>query len=130
MAVKQYLCMNRSKRDDRWPAWVRRCHGAVSRRSSDATLIRCTQRRVWRYLAIHRLPWPEGKIQSPPGAFSTPSLGWERDRQVVVELVERFVTTPPDTLAAIHPTFGRMRPRDWDVLQYRHLDHHLRQFGV
>jgi len=85
---------------------------------------------IWRYLAIHRLPWPEGKIQSPPGAFSTPSLGWERDRQVVVELVERFVTTPPDRLAVIHPTFGRMRPRDWDVLQYRHLDHHLRQFGV
>jgi hypothetical protein len=85
---------------------------------------------VLRYLAIYRLPWPEGKIQSPPGAFSTPSLGWERDRQVVLELVERFVTTPPDRLGAVHPSFGRMRPRDWDVLQYRHLDHHLRQLGV
>jgi hypothetical protein len=85
---------------------------------------------VWRYLAIHRLPWPEGKIQSPPGAFSTPSLGWERDRQVVVELIERFATAAPSTLGATHPTFGFMRPRDWDVLQYRHLDHHLRQFGV
>ena len=85
---------------------------------------------VWRYLAIHRLPWPEGKIQSPPGAFSTPSLGWERDRQVVVELIERFATASPAKLGAIHPTFGHMKPRDWDVLQYRHFDHHLRQFGV
>jgi hypothetical protein len=85
---------------------------------------------VWRYLAIHRLPWPEGKIQAPPGTFSTPSLGWERDRQIVRELIERFATAPPDKLGPIHPTFGRMRPRDWDVLQYRHLDHHLRQFGV
>ncbi len=83
-----------------------------------------------RYLAIHCLPWPKGKIQSPPGAFGTPSLGWNRDRDVVAELIERFATTPPGRLADAHPSFGRMRPRDWDVLQYRHLDHHLRQFGV
>jgi Protein of unknown function (DUF1569) len=89
--------------------------------------LRCV---VWRYLAVHRLPWPEGKIQSPPGAFSTPSLGWERDRQAVVELIERFADAAPSTLGTTHPTFGSMRPRDWDVLQYRHLDHHLRQFGV
>jgi hypothetical protein len=74
---------------------------------------------IWRYLAIHRLRWPEGKIQAPPGAFNTPSLGWERDREVVVELIERFASASPDKLGAVHPTFGRMRPRDWDVLQYR-----------
>jgi hypothetical protein len=85
---------------------------------------------VWRHLAIHRLPWPEGKIPSPPGAFNTPSLGWERDREIVVGLIERFAKAPSETLGADHPTFGRMRPQDWDVLQYRHLDHHLRQFGV
>jgi len=85
---------------------------------------------VWRYLAIHRLPWPEGKIQSPPGAFNTPSVGWDRDREILVDLIQRFATAPPDRLGVIHPTFGRMRPHDWDVLQYRHLDHHLRQFGV
>ncbi len=85
---------------------------------------------ILRYVAIHLLPWPKGKIQSPPGAFSTPSLGWERDRDVVVELIERFAATAADKLAVGHPSFGRMRPRDWDVLQYRHLDHHLRQFGV
>ena len=85
---------------------------------------------VWRYLAIHRLPWPEGKIQAPPGAFSAASLGWERDRDVVRELIERFAQTRPENLGQIHPSFGRMKARDWDVLQYRHLDHHLRQFGV
>lgn len=85
---------------------------------------------IWRYLAIHRLPWPEGRIQAPPGAFSTPSAGWARDRDILLELIERFAAAPPDALAQTHPTFGRMRPHDWDVLQYRHLDHHLRQFGM
>ena len=50
-------------------------------------------------------------------------------REVVVELIERFAAAPPAQFADVHPSFGRMRPGDWDVLQYRHLDHHLRQFG-
>jgi uncharacterized protein DUF1569 len=86
--------------------------------------------KIFKYFAIYVLPWPKGKIESPPGAFSTPSQGWERDRQIVAELIERFAATPPDSLARAHPQFGRMTARDWDVLQYRHLDHHLRQFGV
>ncbi len=103
---------------------------ALGERTVEGTLPRRIRGAVLRHLAIYLLPWPEGKIQSPPGAFSTPSLGWEQDRKTVVALIERFVTTPPDKLGTVHPSFGRMRPRDWDVLQYRHLDHHLRQFGV
>jgi hypothetical protein len=87
-------------------------------------------RAIFRSLAIHRLPWPEGKIQSPPGAFRTPSAGWEQDRQTVMGLIERLAVAESGQLAVEHPTFGRMKPRDWDVLQFRHLDHHLRQFGV
>jgi hypothetical protein len=26
--------------------------------------------------------------------------------------------------------FGRISGRSWGALQYKHLDHHLRQFGV
>ncbi|MGA8532299.1 MAG: DUF1569 domain-containing protein [Acidobacteriaceae bacterium] len=29
-----------------------------------------------------------------------------------------------------HPFFGRLRPQQWAILMYKHLDHHLRQFGV
>lgn len=29
-----------------------------------------------------------------------------------------------------HPFFGKMEPAQWDRLIYKHLDHHLRQFGV
>ncbi len=27
-----------------------------------------------------------------------------------------------------HPFFGKLRPDEWATLQYKHLDHHLRQF--
>ena len=29
-----------------------------------------------------------------------------------------------------HPFFGKMSPEQWDRLMAKHLDHHLRQFGV
>jgi hypothetical protein len=29
-----------------------------------------------------------------------------------------------------HVFFGRMTPEEWAVLAYKHLDHHLRQFGA
>lgn len=29
-----------------------------------------------------------------------------------------------------HPAFGAMNERAWGALAYKHLDHHLRQFGV
>ena len=29
-----------------------------------------------------------------------------------------------------HSFFGRLVPEEWAVLMYKHLDHHLRQFGV
>lgn len=29
-----------------------------------------------------------------------------------------------------HPFFGKLTPEEWNRLQGKHLDHHLRQFGV
>ena len=29
----------------------------------------------------------------------------------------------------IHPFFGKMTQKEWGILNYQHLDHHLRQFG-
>ena len=30
----------------------------------------------------------------------------------------------------VHTFFGRMSGKEWGVTQYKHLDHHLRQFGA
>jgi hypothetical protein len=29
-----------------------------------------------------------------------------------------------------HPLMGEMSPSEWDILQWKHLDYHLKQFGV
>ena len=30
----------------------------------------------------------------------------------------------------VHPFFGKMTQKEWGRLNYKHLDHHLKQFGV
>ena len=46
-------------------------------------------------------------------------------------LVERFSTAGPQGCTKNpHMFFGRMTPEEWAQLMYKHVDHHLRQFGV
>jgi len=56
-------------------------------------------------------------------------LGKERER--LSELIDRFAAGgAPKCTKNPHSFFGRMTPEEWSILMYKHLDHHLRQFGV
>jgi hypothetical protein len=56
-------------------------------------------------------------------------LGKERER--LRGLIDRFVAGgPPGCTKHPHSFFGRLTPQEWAILMYKHLDHHLRQFGV
>jgi hypothetical protein len=56
-------------------------------------------------------------------------LGTERDR--LCGLIDRFAAAgPAGCTTHPHAFFGRLAPEEWATLQYKHLDHHLRQFGV
>ena len=43
-----------------------------------------------RYLIVHVLPWPKGKAEAPPQAFTTTPESWENDRVALLELIERY----------------------------------------
>ena len=56
-------------------------------------------------------------------------LGTERER--LCGLIDRFTAAGPQGCTKHpHSFFGRLRPEEWANLMYKHLDHHLRQFGV
>jgi hypothetical protein len=56
-------------------------------------------------------------------------LGTERER--LRALIDRFAAAGPEGCTTHpHSFFGRLTPQEWAVLMYKHLDHHLRQFGV
>ena len=58
-----------------------------------------------------------------------PDLKAEQER--LRALIDRFVTAGPSGCTTHpHAFFGPMTPDEWAILTYKHLDHHLRQFGV
>jgi len=56
-------------------------------------------------------------------------LGAERER--LSRLVDRFVAGGAEGCTSHpHSFFGRLTPEEWAILMYKHVHHHLRQFGV
>lgn len=55
----------------------------------------------------------------------------EKERRRLSALIDRFAAAgPAGCTTHPHSFFGRLAPREWAVLMYKHLDHHLRQFGA
>ena len=56
-------------------------------------------------------------------------LDFERVR--LVGLIDRFATAGTSGCTTLpHSFFGKLTPEQWAILMYKHLDHHLRQFGT
>ena len=70
---------------------------------------------------------PRGKIKTAPEMLSSEPTSWETDLAACVELAERV---GQGAASAVHPTFGALSPQEWGRLCWKHLDHHLVQFGV
>ena len=65
-----------------------------------------------------------------PGMIVGDDRDFAAEQRKLLAAIDRFAaggraacTTHP------HSFFGRLTPDEWAVLMYKHLDHHLRQFG-
>ncbi len=76
-----------------------------------------------------RRPWRRNSPTDPSLVIAWP-CDFEAERARLATLMDRFIRQGPDQAARhIHPFFGRLSGEEWGRLMYRHLDHHLRQFG-
>lgn len=70
---------------------------------------------------------------SAPELFSADvtHADFERERDQLMGAVDRFAAGGAGCCSRNpHPFFGPLKPPEWAILMYKHLDHHLRQFGV
>jgi hypothetical protein len=83
-------------------------------------------------LVIYALPSTPKHLPTAPELSKTVPGAWSEDLRDVKELVRRAVVRydQRNTKWPAHPAFGKLSPRAWGVLIYKHLDHHLRQFGA
>jgi len=56
---------------------------------------------------------------------------FDSEKKELIQLVSRYSSIDKsDFDGRIHPFFGKMNTNQWGILIYKHLDHHLRQFGA
>ena len=80
-------------------------------------------------LMVLNLPWMKG-APTNPRFIATARYDFARELERCRQLVNEVAAHSLDELASQHPVLGRMAGRDHSRLQAKHLDHHLRQFGV
>ena len=69
---------------------------------------------------------PPGKVQTAPEMLTSRPGEWAADMASCERLIAAVGT---GKASATHPAFGPLSSPEWGKLCWKHLDHHLRQFG-
>jgi len=81
------------------------------------------------WLMIVVLPWPRS-ARTAPELLVPAAASFAADREAVLAVLKRLVERVARGEAlAPHPIFGTLGERLHGRLLWRHVDHHLRQFG-
>ena len=124
---------------DRQPQWGRFtapqmiCHLAESLKMAMGDLKVAPKRLPIRYtplkqLIIYLAPFPKGAPTAPELLAREPR-DLATDVADLQGLLARAASARTTDSWPEHPAFGKLSTRAWGVLIYRHVDHHLRQFG-
>lgn len=74
--------------------------------------------------------FPQNLPTDPNFVFPNP-MQFEDEKKKLIDKLNEFCAKGPDGISnKTHSFFGPMIAEEWDILQYKHLDHHLKQFGV
>ena len=60
----------------------------------------------------------------------TTARDFTTEKQKLQQLLDEFETQRERTDWKPHPSFGELTKEQWGKMQYKHLDHHLRQFNA
>lgn len=80
-------------------------------------------------LVIYFAPWPKGLPTAPELIARSPET-FNRELATLETYMDKIARVEQRKEWPEHPAFGKLSRRVWGRLGYRHLDHHLRQFGV
>jgi len=73
-------------------------------------------------------PWRKN-LPTAPGLKATEEKDFSVEFEKLQQLVQEFHKVKDREEWSPHPLFGTFTPKQWGQMQYKHLDHHLRQFG-
>ncbi len=80
-----------------------------------------------KHLVLYVVPFPKS-FPAAPELLSTAPRDFGADRQRLLGLIDRLAVTPKAN-GPEHPLFGPLTNEEWNALQWKHIAHHLKQFG-
>ncbi len=83
-----------------------------------------------RGMVLGRKPFSRNSPTDPTFVVSD-ARDFDLERTRLATVLDRFVQRGPESAAkATHAFFGKLNGEEWGRLMYKHMDHHLRQFGI
>ena len=84
----------------------------------------------FRPIIINWMPWPKG-LPTAKELELPKTNNWVDDVKLLEQLMDRFAE-PANSNSTFepHPFFGTLTHTSWGILAARHINHHLKQFGV
>ena len=79
---------------------------------------------------VNEKPFKEN-LPTDPTFIRKGEHDFDLEKTKLLEGIDKFVAAGPTGISKEpHPFFGKLTPAEWSTLMWKHLDHHLRQFGV
>ena len=73
-------------------------------------------------------PYKQNLPTSPSFITYGSEKDFENEKQGLLNMVNRFTET--NIISDRHPIFGKLTKENWSKATWKHIDHHLQQFGV
>jgi hypothetical protein len=75
-------------------------------------------------------PWKRN-LPTAPNFIIKDERDFEKEKLELVTMIGQFYNGGPEKVGSFpHPMFGTFTSEQWGKAMYKHLDHHLMQFGV
>jgi len=79
------------------------------------------------------LPWIKGAPTAPEftqGVKGSQLIEFEKDKEELILTIHRFSQEQNTKPFPFHPVFGKLKNTEWARVMWRHINHHLTQFGL
>lgn len=73
-------------------------------------------------------PYKRSLPTDPTFVMTGNAKDFEKEKESLVNLINNF--TEKNLIVERHPVFGKLTKENWSKAMWKHLDHHLQQFGV
>jgi hypothetical protein len=73
-------------------------------------------------------PYKQSLPTDPTFIMTGSDKDFEKEKQQLLNMIDRF--SDSTIVGERHPIFGKLTKENWSKATWKHLDHHLRQFGV